>query len=341
MHLARICLENLRAHDRFEVDLAEGRPRRQVIFLGVNGSGKTTILDAVAHAFHALGGDELGAKVLSAGDVQTTEAVADAAERPTPRGAITIDAVLSDAERGVGGKLVPRAPARGTLIFPIGGQLNAVLGAERAFAMKGATEEFEDAARAASLRAGWPPCILLPANRGSLDESDDATLNDLSAYKPRDGSLSKSQGRFSLLAARLALAFLGGRASDPTGALARMWKVLAQYFPELPKPTRVVGLRLWFKNKRGSEVPLSALSDGERAILLMFGEIALRAPRDGVVMVDEVEQHLHPRWQRAVLDGLCALVPTAQFLYTTQSPYLASYAPDDRCTVGDWDHDGE
>jgi len=47
MQLTRILLENLRARKRFAVDLSEagGRPRRQVVFLGANGSGKTTILD--------------------------------------------------------------------------------------------------------------------------------------------------------------------------------------------------------------------------------------------------------------------------------------------------------
>jgi predicted ATP-binding protein involved in virulence len=73
----------------------------------------------------------------------------------------------------------------------------------------------------------------------------------------------------------------------------------------------------------------------------MFGEIALRAPKDGVVMIDEVEQHLHPRWQRAVINALPALVPTAQIILTTQSPYVAACAPDDTLKLGDWERDGQ
>jgi predicted ATP-binding protein involved in virulence len=120
-----------------------------------------------------------------------------------------------------------------------------------------------------------------------------------------------------------------------------MWKVLDKYVPELPRPVDVRGLSLWFETADGAVVPLSALSDGERAILLIFGEIALRAPRNGVVLIDEVEQHLHPRWQRAVLDGLPALVPSAQIFITTQSPYVAACAPDDTIVVGDWKNRGE
>lgn len=85
---------------------------------------------------------------------------------------------------------------------------------------------------------------------------------------------------------------------------------------------------------------LPRLSDGQRAVLLILGELALRNPAEGMVLIDEIEQHLHPRWQRAMLDALFSLLPDAQLIITTQAPYVAASAPDDVVTIGDWTRDG-
>ena len=44
----------------------------------------------------------------------------------------------------------------------------------------------------------------------------------------------------------------------------------------------------------------------------------------GVVMVDELDQRMHPRWQQRVLGRLASMLPNLQFLLTTHSPLLAS-----------------
>jgi predicted ATP-binding protein involved in virulence len=110
--------------------------------------------------------------------------------------------------------------------------------------------------------------------------------------------------------------------------------------PDMPRPVDVHGLRLLFETPEGTVVSLRQLSDGQRAILLIMSEIALRNPAHGVVLIDEIEQHLHPRWQRALLEALLALLPTAQYIITTQAPYVAASAPDDVITIGDWERDG-
>ena len=57
-----------------------------------------------------------------------------------------------------------------------------------------------------------------------------------------------------------------------------------------------------------------------------------------IALIDEMEQHLHVRWQRAVLDALTAMMPSAQVIVTSQSPYLAVNANDNIVKLGDWDH---
>jgi predicted ATPase len=174
-----------------------------------------------------------------------------------------------------------------------------------------------------------------------LEPREDLMLRDVTDFNPRYGALSRSRERFASLTARLALAYAGDKRLDQSQAVSRMWKVLEKYFPELPRPVGIEGLSLRFLTRDGATVGLGALSEGQRALLLVFGEIALRAPLHGVVLIDEVEQHLHPRWQRIIPEALTALVPTAQFILTTQSPYLAASVPDDRLELGSWRDDGE
>ncbi len=87
-------------------------------------------------------------------------------------------------------------------------------------------------------------------------------------------------------------------------------------------------------------VPVSALSDGVRAIFSMVADIAFRCAKlnpqfgeeacrrtPGVVLIDEIDQHLHPAWQQTVLDTLQAAFPLLQFIVTTHSPHVISSVP--------------
>lgn len=186
-----------------------------------------------------------------------------------------------------------------------------------------------------------PACVFLPADRGTMSDFEEVFVGDLTQFDPREGCLADARRRFRILPSLLALAFVAPRRNDPDGVIARMWKVIAKYFPEMPRPVDVHGLRMLFETADGTIVSLPQLSDGQRALLLIMGELALRNPAHGVVLIDEIEQHLHPRWQRAILDAQMALLPDAQFILTTQAPYIAASAPDDVITIGDWQRDGQ
>ena len=83
------------------------------------------------------------------------------------------------------------------------------------------------------------------------------------------------------------------------------------------------------------ELKVSQLSDGIRNMLALVGDIAYRcyklnahlgeaAPRrtHGIVMIDEVDMHLHPGWQQTVLTDLTKAFPKLQFIVTTHSPQV-------------------
>jgi len=83
----------------------------------------------------------------------------------------------------------------------------------------------------------------------------------------------------------------------------------------------------------------SELSDGYHVFLALVADIARRAVMlneidgaeaparvEGVVLIDEIDLHLHPRWQRKVLAGLRNAFPRLQFILTTHSPQVLSSA---------------
>jgi predicted ATP-binding protein involved in virulence len=81
--------------------------------------------------------------------------------------------------------------------------------------------------------------------------------------------------------------------------------------------------------------PFSNLSDGQRCMLAMVGDMAQKAAKlnrqfgsevlqrtQGVVLIDELDLHLHPRWQRRIIEDLRRAFPKMQFVCTTHSPFL-------------------
>lgn len=90
--------------------------------------------------------------------------------------------------------------------------------------------------------------------------------------------------------------------------------------------------------KNGEELLVNQLSDGEKALLSLVGDLARRLaianpslenPLEGAgcVMVDEIDLHLHPAWQRRVIKRLPEVFPNVQFFLTTHSPIVASATP--------------
>jgi predicted ATP-dependent endonuclease of OLD family len=85
-------------------------------------------------------------------------------------------------------------------------------------------------------------------------------------------------------------------------------------------------------------IPMEYLSSGYQASVLTLlaiirelearseGDPAKITDFDGVVIIDEIDVHLHPTWQARILDGLRALLPKAQIILTTHSPHIIQSA---------------
>jgi ABC-type multidrug transport system ATPase subunit len=137
------------------------------------------------------------------------------------------------------------------------------------------------------------------------------------------------------------------RSSDPRADAA--WQALDGSVRELGhalEGIRVVeraGRDVAVVVRRGMDLDLRELSDGYQAILVIVLDVLIREAflpeaagpgrRATTVIIDEVDLHLHPRWQQRVVRQLTRLFPETQFVLTTHSPAVVQGAIDDGHSV--------
>lgn len=88
--------------------------------------------------------------------------------------------------------------------------------------------------------------------------------------------------------------------------------------------------------KNNQDLKIEQLSDGEKMLLMLVTDLARRLAianpnssdallnGEGIVLIDEIDLHLHPQWQRSVIPSLTQTFPNCQFIVTTHSPQVLS-----------------
>lgn len=80
-------------------------------------------------------------------------------------------------------------------------------------------------------------------------------------------------------------------------------------------------------------IPVNQLSDGYKSTISLVADIAYRMAvlnpqllgdvckgTDGIVLIDEVDLHLHPKWQQRIIGDLTEIFPKVQFIVSTHAP---------------------
>ncbi|RLD56660.1 MAG: AAA family ATPase [Bacteroidetes bacterium] len=110
-----------------------------------------------------------------------------------------------------------------------------------------------------------------------------------------------------------------------------------------------------FKGKGKKDfLPFKLLSDGQRNVIGLIADIAIRcvtlnphlkeeATRltNGIVLIDELDLHLHPNWQKRIVEDLKRTFPKIQFFVTTHSPFIVQSLKNDELINLDAEHDME
>ena len=98
-------------------------------------------------------------------------------------------------------------------------------------------------------------------------------------------------------------------------------------------------------DRDAATLPVELLSDGERGVLAMVLDLTRRmaqanpemnnpaAEAEAVVLIDEIELHLHPGWQRRIVKNLTKTFPKCQFIATTHSPQVIGEVEHDRIQI--------
>lgn len=347
MRLATIKLKNYRRFDAFRVDL---HPELTVI-AARNGQGKTTILEAIAAAL----GPFVGAF-----DMGRTENIARTDARYVRVGKgfeneqafpVVVDAASSEPDivwqRALRGPKGRTSTREAKPLADWGAALQKALRDDAAIALPVVryyssrrlwTSHRNTAVKGAltqSRTAGYEDCLSSLSSFAQLQQwMRKATMATL---QQRDQPGYEGAGLESRLKGI-------GRAVDEVMAFEG-WRHFhhSLAFDELA-----------MVHPDHGALPVSLLSDGVRAMISLTADLALRCVRlnghwgleapqrsQGIVLIDEVDLHLHPAWQQQVVSSLRRAFPRLQFVMTSHSPQLLSTVERSSIRVVFQDPDGK
>ena len=302
------------SQDPFETPLRQeiGDPRHANInvVLGVNGSGKSTVLEAIALAFLSMVSQSgytprvlirrrKRAPLTKAGiELQLALHPADTPDRKLAKDAVELLACSVDK---TGDYEFLRGPPADNGLFK-----EMFVDRSPAFLLMGyGVFRRTEAASQGELQSRQK--IRLPRyDRVYSLFEDSATLIPLSSWFP---TLEDAKRRSEIIA-----------------LINRMTPSTVRF------EGKVVGGEMIFKY-RGLELPFAALSAGYRGHLGWVGDLLYRLAEvtppgqtlrstPGVVLVDEIDAHLHPEWQQEIIGALANALPRIQFILTTHSPLI-------------------
>lgn len=353
MRIDRIALSRFRGFERFTLEFTD----RVTLLIGLNGAGKTSVLRAVRAALapwvRALSGQ--GQAVPGPPDVRQVTVNG----RPEPAFPLVIEAAgrldgaawnvqhrMDEADRvGTQGRLgVVAAEIRERVIdeataadvrLPIIAYFSA-----RPEPFREIPEDDDLALRArtgaytTALRGG----LDLPALIRWMKWREESLTQTLMIWAESQDDVAEAiaSGAYPNIAAALRAVRGVERPAELEAISAAAAAVLEE----------VVGVRYHLSNQSlrvtfadGTVLPFDRLSDGTQRILSLAMRLAWMAaqlnPQDGaeaarratgVVLIDELELHLHPTWQREILPRLVAAFPDVQFIATTHSPQVVASA---------------
>lgn len=329
MYIEQVRIENIRAFESLEFDFKrpDGTFAGWNVIAGDNASGKSTFLRAVALA-------AVGPYVASRLAPSLVGWVRNGAKESQVR----LKIHFGDGDRFEGGGQRPKGPfvARIQLVEEGGEVL-----------LREAKMNLKSAVRGpwAGTQGAWFSAAYGPFRRLSGSSPEAARLMAIPGRPPRYATLFREDATLAEATAWLLdLQFkkLEGRQREAT-LLDGVVRLLNDDFLQHGfRIDRIDSEGLWLSNESGIRLPLEQMSDGYRSSLALLidilrhmshtfgaedlivskGDGRPHVPHPGVVLIDEIDAHLHPSWQRRIGGWLKSRFPQVQFITTSHSPFV-------------------
>jgi predicted ATP-binding protein involved in virulence len=334
MKITRLSLTHYRGVHSLSLDFQE----RLNVFFGVNGAGKSTIIDAVAIMLSWAVSRIRYSGASSGRPIQETDVTngksSSSVQLDCIEGDQPIEWRLSKSRKGHGSP-----EDRSNLA-----ELNEFT--------KGLQGQFSEKAENLNL----PLFVYYPVNRAVLDIP--LRIREKHSFKPitvyDDALTSGANFRtfFEWFREREDLENENREYRQPTlfdnqhdtsfpdPQLEAVRRALQLFLPEFENlRVRRNPLRMEVE-KNGKLLTVNQLSDGEKCLIAMVGDLARRMAianpersdpleGEGIILIDEIDLHLHPKWQRMIVPRLLEVFPKCQFIISTHSPNVITHVQPD------------
>lgn len=328
MHIETVQLKNFK---RFELLKLDFDPKLN-IFIGINGSGKTSILQALVYGLmttvHYFS-DQWGPLAKGVSIVHKRVEQQSGRVRLEASYPVEVRLLLKDKDK----------------VFPVG-QIGK---SDNSFSLLRMQSEFR---RPKELGQTLPVFAFYAADRFMAGGANQAIQPDfrpeerLTAYQKWNNASDKTECQKTLSwvvtksMERMQLALersssFQGVGDDDLATLNHALKSSFDNFDSIYYDWNIKAiLTRWTDD---GIKPFEDLSDGQRAVVFLFADIVRRAAllnphlgtkaaqeTDGIVIIDELDAHLHPAWQQKIAQGLQSAFPKMQFIVSTHSPFVAA-----------------
>lgn len=331
MWIKKITISNYKAIREMNIEFQPGVN----LLIGDNGVGKTSILEAITVAFGDFinGMSGVAKKGISPSDVRIdTKMISDASQGIVHFTPITIKTIFDTEEGEKRGEVTRRDETGKSKTRFIGKEISDY-----------ANKKINNLEEKLPLFCYYSTSRLAPPKREDFGTASKNKLNDR-----RCGYIGCMENNLDIKALKawcLKMEMAAFQQKKEIAEYQAFKEIVSDFMSqmnELEEKPQISYSRAFEDiayTQNGETIPVNYLSAGYQSLLWMIMDMAFRMAIlnpgesslnecEGIVLIDEVDMHLHPKWQWKITEALKKSFPKVQFILATHSPIIISSCKD-------------